>query len=318
MKKFIGKKGFSLVECLIAIAVFAIMSAMVMLLLSMTTTQTDSNNRAAADIGSQLNAILQDDEEHNVLLDETSGGKSDAEKAADVLKFNITDKNGTVASDGLKISYDYVEYYVCPNCGETISAKELQDNGGQCADCSTPMSPADSSLLISGLIANGLRYGTLDTTIDKVSLPSYATSITFMLNHVTVAGETTYTISNISLAGSISSALNDSFSIVLPDLAGTEFSYDIGNVTTTAALTPNLEVTPTKGDKSTIVIKDKGTSGDSPAPTNFSNLSSLSISFTLKNSASNTDFEADYQTEGGLTQVWFGTSSNSVTIANPG
>lgn len=316
MKKITGKKGFSLVECLIAIAVFAIMSAIVMLLLSMTTTQTASNNRTASDIGVQLNAIVQDDEVHSVLLTEAEGGKSNAQKAADILKFNVRDKNGTETVDGMRISFDYVEYYVCQSCGATISARELEDSGNICSGCGATVDVSGSSLLISGLIANGLRYGTLDLTTDKASMPNYVDRISFLVTSVAVANETIYTISGISLGGSLSSSVGDTVNIVLPDLVGTDYSYKIGNVSVETFGT-STEVTTTRGDKSIISIKDKGTTDEPPAATNFSGIGSLSISFTLKNSESNTDFEADYEVEGGLTQAWFGTSGNSVTINNP-
>lgn len=310
MKKLIGKKGFSLIECLIAIAVFAIMSAIVMLLLTMTVNQTNSNNRVAGDLGTQVGAILLDDEEHDVNLSEANGGKSDAQKQEDILKFDVVDANGVSSTEGLKISYDYVEYWVCQLCKETVSTATLDKNGNKCTGCGEDIDRMDSTLLISGLIANGLRYGTLNTNADKFALGDTIDQVRFNITSRAVGEDIYYDITGLNIHQTASAGVGEQFTIVLPDLMGTDYSYVIGNVTVDN-FSPGIDVTTTKGDKSTIVIKEKGKTDGSSS--DFAQLSSIKISFTLKNSETNTDFEDDYRVDGGITQAWFGTSSSQVT-----
>ncbi len=310
MKKLIGKKGFSLVECLIAIAVFAIMSAIVMLLLTMTVNQTNSNNRVAGDLGTQVGAILLDDEEHDVNLSEANGGKSDAQKQEDILKFDIVDANGVSSTEGLKISYDYVEYWVCQLCKETVSTATLDKNGNKCTGCGEDIDRMDSTLLISGLIANGLRYGTLNANADKFALGDTIDQVRFNITSRAEGEDIYYDITGLNIHQTASAGVGEQFTIVLPDLMGTDYSYVIGNVTVDN-FSPGIDVTTTKGDKSTIVIKEKGKTDGSSS--DFAQLSSIKISFTLKNSETNTDFEDDYRVDGGITQAWFGTSSSQVT-----
>lgn len=65
MKKILKRKGFTLVECIVAIAIFALMSALVMQILALSIRQYRDNHHVEKDMDNQIQAIV----DANNLLD---------------------------------------------------------------------------------------------------------------------------------------------------------------------------------------------------------------------------------------------------------
>ena len=62
MKKLLKRKGFTLVECIVAIAIFALMSALVMQILALSIRQYRSNHHIEMDMDEQIKDIAEDNE----------------------------------------------------------------------------------------------------------------------------------------------------------------------------------------------------------------------------------------------------------------
>ena len=62
MKKLLKRKGFTLVECIVAIAIFALMSALVMQILALSIRQYRSNHHIEMDMDAQIKDIAEDNE----------------------------------------------------------------------------------------------------------------------------------------------------------------------------------------------------------------------------------------------------------------
>ena len=60
MKKLLKRKGFTLVECIVAIAIFALMSALVMQILALSIRQYRSNHHVETDMDAQIQNIATD------------------------------------------------------------------------------------------------------------------------------------------------------------------------------------------------------------------------------------------------------------------
>ncbi len=60
MKKILKRKGFTLVECIVAIAIFALMSALVMQILALSIRQYRSNHHVEMDMDAQIQDIAMD------------------------------------------------------------------------------------------------------------------------------------------------------------------------------------------------------------------------------------------------------------------
>lgn len=69
MKKLLKRKGFTLVECIVAIAIFALMSALVMQILALSIRQYRSNHHIEMDMDTQIQNIAMD---NNLLERETT------------------------------------------------------------------------------------------------------------------------------------------------------------------------------------------------------------------------------------------------------
>lgn len=85
-KRLASKKGFTLVECLVAIVIFSIMALMVSMMYSMSLT----TYKNARDIDTDLSA-----QEHDVVLESRYANKyADSNKESDELKVNFQDDHG--------------------------------------------------------------------------------------------------------------------------------------------------------------------------------------------------------------------------------
>lgn len=62
MKKLLKRKGFTLVECIVAIAIFALMSALVMQILALSIRQYRSNHHIEMDMDAQIQNIAMDND----------------------------------------------------------------------------------------------------------------------------------------------------------------------------------------------------------------------------------------------------------------
>ncbi len=69
MKKLLKRKGFTLVECIVAIAIFALMSALVMQILALSIRQYRTNHHVEMDMDAQIQNIAMD---NNLLERETT------------------------------------------------------------------------------------------------------------------------------------------------------------------------------------------------------------------------------------------------------
>ena len=104
MKALHGKKGFTLIECVIAIAVFAALTGMVLMIMS----QTIQLSKKATDAETDLNNIVQ-----NVVQDSTNKTYGDDTKHL-MMSFG--------AFDDFQMTYSVVDGYKnfikCPSCGK--------------------------------------------------------------------------------------------------------------------------------------------------------------------------------------------------------
>ena len=106
MKRYFSKKGFTLVECVVAIAVFAIMSSMVMIIMSSAVTTAKKSSDAERD----LNGLVQNVEDSHTHYTYTDGSDEFKMKfGGDSVNYSITYSKST----------GYKEYITCPypDCG---------------------------------------------------------------------------------------------------------------------------------------------------------------------------------------------------------
>lgn len=121
MKKILKRKGFTLVECIVAIAIFALMSALVMQILALAIRQYKNNHHVETDLDGQIEKIIAMD---NSLL----------ERETIDLALKFVDKNNGVAGN---VEVADVTVYKNPDTEDgtrlelnTFDATIIPDNAG--------------------------------------------------------------------------------------------------------------------------------------------------------------------------------------------
>ena len=110
MKKHIFKnRGFTLVECIVAIAAFAILTTMVLMIMAGTTTTQQKSSKAAADLDQLVENVVRDDSKAKLDEDTTK-----------TLKMSVAGKTTNFSMTYNSIS-GYKNYVVCPNCGKMLN-----------------------------------------------------------------------------------------------------------------------------------------------------------------------------------------------------
>ncbi|MBP3857872.1 MAG: prepilin-type N-terminal cleavage/methylation domain-containing protein [Ruminiclostridium sp.] len=163
-------KGFTLVECVIALAVFAVLTSMVLMIIGQTVKLSKESTDAEGDLNNVVQNVVQDnatrvygDDSHTLKLQFGTSGADFSMTYSTVdgyknfiqcphcgEKYNNLDfmnyiyetttyKNWTPASDknNYKISYwlgqdSYTSHYQCPDCGYTFEASEID---ARCDSC---------------------------------------------------------------------------------------------------------------------------------------------------------------------------------------
>lgn len=301
-----SKKAFTLIECIVGIAVFAIMSGIVMLLIMSSITISEENEKIQSDMNTQLVEIAADEDVHRMAHDVS---------AADVnlLEFDV-DKNMVDTSKDLKVSYDTISYdsYIDAD-GNVVTIDPLND----------------LSVLLTAITPNTVRYGTVpeDTATRHNKVITVPTGVKDMTIHClaepgvaiySVNGQSyckyTLTIQSISDEGAAARTLiaGDKIQITLPqcnedvvsNAPDARYKYNIVGVDGMATLSGS-NFTATMIDN---FITISSTDGD------FSGLSGSKFEFILVNSVNSNDFEYDYFDVAGrpsspacsLTKWWFG------------
>lgn len=111
LKRLNGRKGFTLVECIVAIAVFAALIMVVFMILANARNQAQTANKTEEDLNHLIN---------NVVSDETYK-KYREELDASGNRLNILKLNVEGQADTFDISYNKIDGYknfvICPTCG---------------------------------------------------------------------------------------------------------------------------------------------------------------------------------------------------------
>ncbi len=117
MKKLLRKKGFTLVECVVAIAVFAIMSSMVMVIMSSAVMTAKKSAEGERDLNNLVEAV----EDSETVYRYSSG--------SDELKMKFAGSGDADPGTNYSITYSktpgYKDYITCPYCGYYSSFKDF-------------------------------------------------------------------------------------------------------------------------------------------------------------------------------------------------
>jgi len=110
MKRFYNKKGFTLIECLIAIAVFAVMSSMVLVIIS----NAIQTARKSTEAETELNSLVEYVEDNQTIRKYTS------DSSTLKMRFDGNDLNYSVTYNNVS---GYRNYITCPypDCGYTAN-----------------------------------------------------------------------------------------------------------------------------------------------------------------------------------------------------
>ncbi len=132
MKALHTKKGFTLVECVIAIAVFAALTGMVLMIMSQTMQLSKKSSDAETDLNNLVENVVQDNSK------KTYGADS-----------KILDMTFDGQSDHFKMTYTTVDGYKnfikCPDCGELANNTDYM---GYIYDTTTYTSATDKSFKV--------------------------------------------------------------------------------------------------------------------------------------------------------------------------
>ena len=116
LKRLNGRKGFTLVECIVAVAVFAAMTLIVFMILMNARAEAQKANKTEEDLTQLIDNVVGDE----------SFQKYDA--TSDVLNLNISGGSGGT----YKISYSTIDGYKnfveCPTCGHFANNTDFMNN----------------------------------------------------------------------------------------------------------------------------------------------------------------------------------------------
>lgn len=140
MKKIFSRnKGFTLVECIIAVAVFGLMSLVVFMIL------TNASVRAtkASESEENLAQLIE-----NVVGDETYKKFDPTDANPKVMTLSVDNVNGASGSGALTISYNvisgYKNFIECPDCAHQGNFTDFMSTTPGIAGDATSMTPTDS------------------------------------------------------------------------------------------------------------------------------------------------------------------------------
>ena len=119
MKKLLNNKGFTLIECIVAMAVLAVMTLGLLMILNVTVRQRNANMKIENDVDSQVEKIVQED---GTTVDSLGGGDIDF-------------------GDGVIINGGQMVYYDDPNADVQIGA--LQYDVGSSPSTGNPSNPGN-------------------------------------------------------------------------------------------------------------------------------------------------------------------------------
>jgi len=118
MIKLYRNKGFTLVECVIAIAVFAILTVLIMMMMSMAIETSKKAGAAEED----LNKLVQN-------VEEDASTQTYNSLNSHVLKMKF---GGTATDENFSITYNVIDgfrdYIICPNCGKAFNRNDYLYN----------------------------------------------------------------------------------------------------------------------------------------------------------------------------------------------
>lgn len=385
LQKLFKNKGFTLVECVVAIAVFAVLTLMVLMIIGGAEQTSKMAQKSETDLNNLVQNVVQDEtnkkygvDSHTLNMKFGSAGKdfsvsysvvdgyknfvvcpscghvdNNIEFMAYAVTYLSSQYNADVAAnhDWLKdtrLSHWFdvdTMNYTCPSCSYSFVENDLQcqsclTEGGvrdmttvngatvhtftfnpatgsfTCAVCGSgsvkekgldDAITGDSSLYVSGISANAIRYGKIEEQEDDdvkefIKLNGAANqNYTVTLNYSPSSNSTSpgkYKLKVTYLNIDNSETANMTFT--LPG------SY-ICNVIDTSTSANGL-------DNHARVIVQQSPSIENPEKTStlfIDNITragtgtSFEVTFTLTNYANNASFDYDYQTEGGLLKHWY-------------
>lgn len=177
MKRIKGKKGFTLVECVVAMAILAIMSVMLTMILNVTIRQRNSNMMRDSELDEQIENIVRnagDKDEKEIdfdiklyannieLSDKIPGNDTDGAKAE-----KIEHKGDSVRMDSLDYDFDdYKKFEEIAN-GKYGDEDENQDEGYEKSKCFGALDIKNGNVTIAEISRAGKRKdnGAIDNSI---------------------------------------------------------------------------------------------------------------------------------------------------------
>lgn len=197
-KRLQKRKGFTLVECIIAIAVFAAFCLMITLIVA----GAQRESIIANDTETELNGLVE-----NVMNDDINRGFNST-YSTDALNFNFSSEAG--GSGTFSITYDIVDghknYVLCTGCGYFANNTEFM--GGTacqnfepwntnyvCPECGKTLMGSDVTLTCAECATNTNYYTVCDKEYNSSKAWTYQTSSgSFICNHCGSANVTSQNI----------------------------------------------------------------------------------------------------------------------------
>lgn len=133
MKKLLKRKGFTLVECIVAIAIFALMSALVMQILALSIRQYRSNHHVEMDMDAQIQNIAMDNgllerETTDIAIEFIKDGGTGTVGKIEVDDVTIQKPGATDSSDRLELNTFDAEIQADTNTKDKTTGGMITDD----------------------------------------------------------------------------------------------------------------------------------------------------------------------------------------------
>lgn len=335
-KRLQKRKGFTLVECIVAIAVFAAFCLMITLIVA----GAQKESIIANDTETELNGLVE-----NVMNDDINRGFNST-YSTDALNFNFSSEAG--GSGTFSITYDIVDghknYVLCTGCGyfdnntafmNGVACQNFEpwNTNYVCPECSKVLMGSDVSLTCAECKANTNYYTVCDKEYNSAKAWTYQPSSgSFICNKCGSANVTAQNIeekklenSYVSVSGLAPNAIRYGTAIPPKKAAVVSVTDSSGaqNAAAKAKIYVNYDGTasnPNSVGTYTINISDVNVpSGDTtkvtitiPTGYYFENLQASNSTDLASKGVSY--IQSEYKDEKNSSLIWEGNSSSGVTL----